>query len=190
MFSLFDHLFFSSVLCLSTRLSSRFRLLTPCPCVCSALLIVCPALIVVTCPSSPSLLSLCVPVSRCQFVLVTSMFLGSQQFFLAFDSLVLQTSACLTNPAFAFSLLDCLPALQMPACVLNPDLTHTEPCRRLLLVGFVCPPLDCLSVYWTLLVKDFDYSLPLSLSRAIWVLLTTTPITIRSPKSSSQPYHI
>ena len=98
---------------------------------------------------------------------------------------------CLFNEAcLCLFLLDNLPDFQTPACVLNPDLTHTEPCRRLLLVGFVCLPLDCLSVYWTLLVKDFDYSLPLSLSRAIWVLLTTTPITIRSPKSSSQPYHI
>src|SRR4029434_8846164 len=47
--------YFSSVLCLSTHLSSRFRHLTPCPCVC-------PALIVFTCPSSSSVYSRCVPV--------------------------------------------------------------------------------------------------------------------------------
>src|SRR4029434_7212837 len=41
------------------------------PHVCSILLIVCSSLIVYTCSSSPSVFSLCVPVSRCQFVFVS-----------------------------------------------------------------------------------------------------------------------
>ena len=57
-------------MCLLTHLSSCFRYLTPCPCVWSALLIVClvliivtcPVINVVTCPSSPCVYSLCVPV--------------------------------------------------------------------------------------------------------------------------------
>ena len=48
-------IFLSVVCCLFTHLSSRFRYLTPCPCVCSVL-------IIVTCPSSPCVYSLCVPV--------------------------------------------------------------------------------------------------------------------------------
>src|SRR4029434_10413091 len=65
-----NYLILLSVVCLFTHLSSRFRYVTPCPCVCSALLIVfpvliivtCPVMIVVTCSSSPCVYSLCVPV--------------------------------------------------------------------------------------------------------------------------------
>ena len=69
-----------------------------------------------------------------------------------------------------------------PACVPNPDLTYTEPCRRLLLVGFVCLPLACLPVYRTLPVNVIDCTVPLSLSRAIefcYLSIVTKGITRR-----------
>ena len=43
------------------------------------------------------------------------------------DLLVLPTPACLTDSAFASSLLDILPELRTPAHVPNLDLTYTEP---------------------------------------------------------------
>src|SRR4029434_2813575 len=68
MFSLFYHVF--RVLIVYSPLLS-FQTPHSLPHVCSILLIVCPSLIVYTCFSSPSVFSLCFPVSRCQFVFVS-----------------------------------------------------------------------------------------------------------------------
>src|SRR4029434_9703031 len=146
-----------SVLCLSTHLSSRFRHVMPYPCVCPALLIVCPALIVFTClssscvyslcdpvfslpvrpsffmflsfqtphslphvcsiwlivcsslivytcSSSPCVFSLCVPVSRCQFVFVSPVSQEFQRFPMISTVLTITTLACVIDSVIASSL--------------------------------------------------------------------------------------
>src|SRR4029434_7582757 len=112
-----NYLILLSVLCLFTHLSSRFRYLTPCPCVCSALLIVCPVLIIVICPvmivvtcsSSPCVYSLCVPVVslpvRLSFLRVSRV----PAFSMSSKVLAITTLACIIDSVFAFSLPVSLP---------------------------------------------------------------------------------
>ena len=151
MFPLCCH-YLCSVLCLSTHLSSRFRHVMPYPCVCPALLIVCPALIVFTCLSSPCVYSLCVPVFLLPVRLSFSMFLAFQRLPVLID-LVLPTTACITDCVSAFPLLDTLPDHRLPACVPTLDRTYYELCRCPFLIGFVYLFMDCLSVYRTQSVK-------------------------------------
>ena len=142
-------------MCLFTHLSSRFRYLTPCPCVCSVLIIVtCPVMIVVTCPSSPCVYSLCVPVVslpvRLSFLRVVSVPAISH----------VNTSPCDTDPCLPYRLCFCLfptgTSVRSSTCVPNLDWSYIDPCRCLPLVGFVYLLLDCLIVYRTRKVKRFD----------------------------------
>ena len=144
------------------------------PHVCSILLIVCPSLIVFTCFSSPSVFSLCFPVSRCQFVFVSPVSQEFQRFPMFSTVLTITTLACVIDSVFAFSLpvplppqpstwittLDCvldsviassLPVpLPLPPTtrVTTLDWINDDP-RCPSLIGFVCLYLDCLTVYRT-----------------------------------------
>ena len=137
-----------------------------------------PALIVCTCSSSPSVFSLCVPVSRCQFVFVSPVSQEFQRFPMFSKVLAITTLACIIDSVFAFSLpvplppqpstwittLDCLldsviasslPVplpLQTTTCVTTLDWINDDP-RCPSLIGFVCLYLDCLTVYRTRSVK-------------------------------------
>src|SRR4029434_10264042 len=121
------------------------------PRVCSTLLIVCPSLIVCTCSSSPSVFSLCVAVSRCQFVFVSPVFQAFQRFPMFSAVLALTTLACVLDSVIAFSLPVPLP-LQTTTCVTTLDWINDDPgCPSL--IGFVCLYLYCFTVERTHSVK-------------------------------------
>ena len=113
------------------------------PCVCSTLLIVCSSLIVCTCSSSPSVFSLCVPVSRCQFVFVSSV--PAISMLIKFP--VIPTPACVIDSAFASSLSVPLPVQQLSTRVPNLDWISFDFCCYPTLIGILCLLLDCHSVY-------------------------------------------
>src|SRR4029434_10903128 len=120
----------------------------------------------------------CVPVSRCQFVLVSPVFQSSQRFSMFPVVLTLTTLACVIDSVSAFSLpvplppqpstwittLDCLLdsliasslpiplPLQTTTRVTTLDWINDDP-RCPSLIGFVCLYLDCLTVYRNRSVK-------------------------------------
>ena len=130
------------------------------PCVCSTLLIVCSSPIVCTCSSSPSVFSLCVPVSRCQFLFVSPCLKRPR------DLMIIKFLVIFTEPCFCLTLigivclfLDCL------TCVPNLDWISFDfsccPTR----FGTLCLLLDCHSVYQKPFSKSHSLS-SLSPSRA------------------------
>ena len=116
----------------------------PLPRVCSTVLIVCSSPIVCTCFPSPSVFSLCVPVSRCQFVLFPPCLKRPSDSMIS-KLLVIPTLDRVTDPSSASPLSVPLPALRLPTRVPNLDWMITKPCNCLILLGILCVILDCLT---------------------------------------------
>ena len=116
----------------------------PLPRVCSTVLIVCSSPIVCTCFPSPSVFSLCVPVSRCQFVLFPPCLKRPSDSMIS-RLLVIPTLDRVTDPSSASPLSVPLPALRLPTRVPNLDWMITKPCNCLILLGILCVILDCLT---------------------------------------------
>ena len=169
-------LLFCVVFVYSSLLSFQTRHALPL-CVCPALLIVCPALIVFTCLWSPCVYSLCVPVFSLPVRPSFFMFLAFQRLLKFIYLLVLPTPVCLTDSALAFSLLDILPDLRLPARVPTFVRTYNEPCHCLPPSGSVCLFMDCLPVYRTRSVKVVDWTYRCLLNHAIGSSTTNASIT-------------
>ena len=126
--------------------------------------------------------------SRCQFVLVSFMSLASQRFPVLID-LMLPTTTCPTDYAYASPVLDTLPRDRLPARVPTLDRTYYGLCRCLFLLGLVYLCMDFLSLYQIQTVKSVYCSFLVSES-CNWIpKLYCTPYTFTLEQSDRLTRH-